>query len=179
MCRYGGRPTSDSYDCALDRLELLYGGRRRLLSEAIQNVREGRVIDEENVSDVKRFLAVLESTAVTLKETGHQAELTEGGALLECAKDRMPRGFLREYTKWTMARSINASFGSLIDFLTEWINVLSSSITARPKYPFLMRLLAKVKKNEILLSVRIVCGTRTSYTHQSSTTWMLARILNP
>ena len=53
-------PTSDSYGCALDPLELLYGGRRRLMSEAIQNVRQGRVTDEENVRDVKRFLAVLE-----------------------------------------------------------------------------------------------------------------------
>ena len=122
-------PTAESYDCALHRLEELYGGKRRLMAEAIQNVRQGRIIDEENLSDVKRFLAVLEATVVTMKETNYKGELTEGGALIECAKDRMSRSFLREYTKWTISERKEASFESLINFLSEWIQILSSSMT--------------------------------------------------
>lgn len=98
-----------------------------MMADTIQNVRTGRQVDEENASDVKKFLSILEATAITMERSSHEVELTEGGALFYCAKDRMSQSMIRNYTKWTLDNNVSESFHTQTLFLSEWLKILEST----------------------------------------------------
>ena len=77
--------------------------------------------------DIRNLITTLESTAISMEKNGHKTELDEDGALFYYTKERLSKGLLRLYIKWTLDKERRESFHSLIEFLSEWSTVLESS----------------------------------------------------
>ena len=120
-------PTDESYLTALDRLDFVYGGEQRRIFQAIEGIRNGRIIDGEDLSALRRFITALEGSVLNIK--GSQ----DNDALLQIAKERLSCDLLRKYAQWTLTNKVRQSFQSLIDFLSEWIIVIESASEIKPK----------------------------------------------
>ena len=119
-------PIADaSFHVALERLESEYGGRKRMVSEAIKNVRKGKIVCEEDIKEIRTFTSVLESTRIVYKDQA--TELDGEGPLFHCARERLSPGLLRQYLQWCNTKNVSESFVSLIDFLTQWVKILKES----------------------------------------------------
>ena len=116
-----------SFHIALKRLENEYGGNKRLVSEAVKNVRKGKTIHEEDAGEIRKFISILESTRIVYEDQA--AELDEAGALYQCARERLASGLLRQFLQWCNNKDVSEDFNSLIDFLSQWLNIIKDSKT--------------------------------------------------
>ena len=114
-----------SYELCLSRLEQVYGGEDRRITEAIRRVRTGKTIDEENLPEVRRFTTTLESAEIALTTSGE--DVSNHGALYHCAKERLSPSLLRTYIKWIFDTGVSESFKSLINFMTQWSKILENA----------------------------------------------------
>ena len=78
-------PVEASYDLCLSRLEQVYGGTERR--------RQGRIVDEENLLEVRKFISTLEAVDVALAETGESVSCH--GTLYMVSKERLSQQLLR------------------------------------------------------------------------------------
>lgn len=105
-------PTDESYLLALG-LESVRGGEKRRVSQGIRN---GKIIDGEDLTALRRFIMTLEGSLLTIKGANDDNE-----ALLQLAEERLSRDLLRRYVQWTLIQKVSQSFKSLNDFLSERI----------------------------------------------------------
>ena len=101
------------------------GGPERRVANAIRKVRTGRTIEEENLPEIRIFITVLEAAQIVL---GYgDEELRQGGALYQCARERLSSTLTRNYLKWALEKDVNESFTSLINFLNIWSKIIEGA----------------------------------------------------
>ena len=83
---------------ALARPENQDGGNKRLVSEAVKNVRKGKTICEEDAGEIGEFIAE------------HAAELDEAGTSFHFARERLASGQLRQFLHWCNSKDVSESF---------------------------------------------------------------------
>ena len=118
-------PVDASYHRCLNRLEQVYGGPERRVADAIRKVRSGRTIEEENLPELRRYITVLEAAEIALGYDDD--ELRQGGALYQCARERLSSSLTRNYLKWALEKDVSESFQSLTTFLTIWSKVIEGT----------------------------------------------------
>ena len=114
-----------SYSHCISRLEQVYGGDERHVSEVVRQVRTGKTVDEENLAELRRFVSTLEAAVVALGENNEN--LRGCGTLYQCARERLSSTLAREYTRWTVEQDVSEAFSSLITFLSKWSKIIESA----------------------------------------------------
>jgi hypothetical protein len=85
-----------AYEAALVRLEREYGGERRRLLLALEELETFKPIQMESAAQLKKLADVLEVTMVNMKAAGREAELRSNGLLhLRVQKKFSPEALAR------------------------------------------------------------------------------------
>jgi len=106
-------PTGYAYNIAMNRLELEYGGKRRLIRQTINALRQGKIVESHNSKALKMFLSQIETAICVFEENGLSQELQSGSSLIECAKDRLDKDLLSQYLRYTRREETSESFFNL------------------------------------------------------------------
>ena len=70
--------SATAYAAAKERLERMYGGKRRQVAIYLEDLDSFQQIRPGNVQDLEQFSDLLETAIMNLKETGHHNELGNG-----------------------------------------------------------------------------------------------------
>ena len=107
-----------AYEMAMDRLELEYGGTRRVLSRHLHDLREAPQINAGNPKDLRKFVSLLDAVMLSLRNHGRDDALNDG-MLHHIAKSKIPKSFLCHFKRWMKGQKKTDDIANLRDWLME------------------------------------------------------------
>jgi hypothetical protein len=89
-----------AYRAALERLEREFGGERRRLVLALEELDNFRPIVSESAQQLKKLADLLDVTVVNLRAAGRESELLSNGLMHIRVQKKLPVETLSRYHRW-------------------------------------------------------------------------------
>ena len=100
--------SAHAYEAAKDRLERMFGGKRRQVLIYFEDLGNFPQICDGNAKDLEQFADLLDSAVISLHEAGKHAELGDGFLYITLQR-KLPQSMLASYHRWVYENNISES----------------------------------------------------------------------
>ena len=107
-----------AYETAKARLLRKYGGSRRQVQGHLEELKNIKVVREDDAKALEKFADVLERTVINLKENYRQSDLADG-TLYTIVLEKIPEKLLSQYYRWIKENRERESLEKLKDWVAE------------------------------------------------------------
>ena len=107
-----------AYETAKARLLRKYGGSRRQVQGHLEELKNIKVVREDDAKTLEKFADVLERTVINLKENDRQSDLADG-TLYTIVLEKIPEKLLSQYYRWIKENRERESLEKLKDWVAE------------------------------------------------------------
>ena len=92
--------TSRQYQTALEKLDLKYGGEKRLLQRYLEGILRSSPVEESNLKGLENFSDRLTDVVAKLEDSDQHQELAGVSALYITVQQKLPESLLIAYQEW-------------------------------------------------------------------------------